>query len=263
MPVSKHRVRKPALDIRQKEQSDLLWTWEHDGSNDTLVVCFSGIGKNTDPTPVLNFASSATQGGRNSVLYIADPNRTWLNGEGLIEAICERALRKAKEVGATRIVTLGHSMGGFSALVTAGMLDAEVAIAFSPQLSIDPAVVPRENRWKEHRAKITDIKVSKAGNYMNDTCAYYVFFGTHQREIPQRRHLPQADNVKLFLIPGINHNSPQRIRKAGILGDVVGLAAQRRTHRLRLEMQAVFGDQNKIPAEDMPVAVRPLLKRKL
>lgn len=252
---------KPQLNIRQTEQSDLLWTWEHDGSNDTLVVCFSGIGKNTDPKPVLNFASSATQGGRNSVLYIADPQRTWLNAEGLVEAICTRALRKAKEVGATRIVTLGHSMGGFSALVIAGMLDAEVAIAFSPQLSIDPAVVPRENRWTEYRSKIAEIKISNAADYMNDTCSYYVFFGTHQREQPQRRHLPQADNVKLFMIPGINHNSPQRIRKAGILGDVIGLAAQRRTHRLRLEMQAAFGEKAQVVAEDMPVAVRPFLKR--
>ncbi len=252
---------KPRLNIRQTEQSDLLWTWEHDGSNDTLVVCFSGIGKNTDPEPVLNFASSATQGGRNSVLYIADPQRTWLNAEGLVEAIVGQALRKAKEVGATRIVTLGHSMGGFSALVIAGMLDAEVAIAFSPQLSIDPAVVPSENRWTEHRSKITDINISNAADYMNESCAYYVFFGTHQREQPQRRHLPQGDNVKLFMIPGINHNSPQRIRKAGILGSVIGLAAQKRTHRLRLEMQAAFGEQSQIAPEEMPVAVRPFLKR--
>ena len=251
----------PRLNIRQTEQRDLLWTLEHDGSNDTLVVCFSGIGKNTDPEPVLNIASSATQGGRNSVLYVADPQRTWLNAEGLVEAICERALRKAKEVGATRIVTLGHAMGGFSALVTAGMLEAEVTIAFSPQLSIDPAVVPRENRWTEHRSKITEIKISKAGDYMNETCSYYVLFGTHQRKQPQRRHLPQGDNVKLFKIPGINHNSPQRIRKAGILGDVIGLAAQRRTHRLRLEMQAAFGEQSQMAPEDMPVGMRPLLKR--
>ena len=254
-------MKKPVLDIRPTAQSDLLWMWEHDGSNTVLVVCFSGVGENTARDPAFNFAASATQGGKNTVLYIADPNRTWLNADGLIEGICERVLRKAKEIGATRIVTLGHSMGGFSALVIAGMVNADVSIAFSPQLSIDPAVVPKERRWKEYRRKIDQIKVSKAGDYLNDSCTYYVFFGTHPREAPQRNHLPKAANVKLFMIPGVNHNSPQRIRKAVILDNVIKFASQRRTHRLRLEMQTAFGKKTPTAPEDMPIAVRPLKKR--
>ncbi|WP_298858789.1 hypothetical protein [uncultured Sulfitobacter sp.] len=251
---------KPALDIRLTEQSDLLWVWEHDGPSRRLVVCFSGIGGETDPTPVTNFASTAAQDGQNSVLFIADPNRTWLNGDGLVDAICGRIFAKAEEVGATQIVTMGHSMGGFSALVIAGMVGADVAIAFSPQLSIDPAVVPDENRWMDLRANIGDIRISSAADYLHDSCTYYVFFGSHPRERPQRDRFPLADNIALFNIPTVVHNSPQRMKQTGVLADVFKHACERRRRKVRLLLQETFGAKITNPPKDAPTAVRPIRK---
>lgn len=253
-------VNKPALDIRLTEQSDLLWVWEHDGPSHRLVVCFSGIGGDADPTPVTNFAFTAAQGGANSVLFIADPKRTWLNGDGLVEAICARIRAKAEEVGATQIVTMGHSMGGFSALVIAGMVGADVAVAFSPQLSIDPAVVPDENRWLDLRAAISDIKISSAADYLNDSCTYYVFFGSHPRQRPQRDRFPLADNIALFNIPTVVHNSPQRMKQAGVLAEVFNHACKRRRRKVRLLLQRTFGAKITNPPKDVPTAVRPIRK---
>ena len=250
-------VTKPALDIRLTEQSYLLWVWEHDGPSSRLVVCFSGIGLEGDPSPATNFASTATQEGQNSVLFFADPNRTWLNADGLVEAICARIMAKAEEVGATQIVTMGHSMGGFSALVIAGMVGADVAVAFSPQLSIDPAVVPDEKRWMKFRSQISDIKISTAADYLNEDCAYYVFFGGHPRERPQRDRFPLAENIALFRIPSVVHNSPQRMKQAGILHSVLQNACDRRRRMVRRELEQTFGARIIKPEQVSPDAVRP------
>ena len=48
-----------------------------------------------------------------------------------------------------RVVTYGSSMGAYAAIRLAGLAGAHVALALSPQFSIDPAVVPFEFRWEE------------------------------------------------------------------------------------------------------------------
>ncbi|MEO0999190.1 MAG: hypothetical protein AAFW69_01090 [Pseudomonadota bacterium] len=52
----------------------------------------------------------------------------------------------------TAITTYGFSMGGYGALLAAGPLAAERAVAVSPQASIDPGVVPFERRYHDQWA---------------------------------------------------------------------------------------------------------------
>lgn len=56
-------------------------------------------------------------------------------------------LRRASE----RIL-YGHSQGGYAALRYRWLLDADVAIAFCPQISIDPRTVPFDGRFARHFA---------------------------------------------------------------------------------------------------------------
>lgn len=56
-------------------------------------------------------------------------------------------LRRASE----RIL-YGHSQGGYAALRYRRLLDADVAIAFCPQISIDPRTVPFDGRFARHFA---------------------------------------------------------------------------------------------------------------
>ena len=51
---------------------------------------------------------------------------------------------------ASERILYGHSQGGYAALRYRRALDADVAIAFCPQISIDPRTVPFDGRFKSH-----------------------------------------------------------------------------------------------------------------
>jgi hypothetical protein len=51
---------------------------------------------------------------------------------------------------ATERILYGHSQGGYAALRYRRLLDADVAIAFCPQISIDPRTVPFDGRFTSH-----------------------------------------------------------------------------------------------------------------
>lgn len=53
---------------------------------------------------------------------------------------------------ATERILYGHSQGGYAALRYRRLLDADVAIAFCPQISIDPGTVPFDGRFTRHFA---------------------------------------------------------------------------------------------------------------
>lgn len=51
---------------------------------------------------------------------------------------------------ATERILYGHSQGGYAALRYRRLFDADVAIAFCPQISIDPRAVPFDGRFTRH-----------------------------------------------------------------------------------------------------------------
>ncbi len=53
-----------------------------------------------------------------------------------------------------RVITYGSSMGGYAALRFGHVCRADTGIAISPQYSLDPRVVPFENRWQADVARI-------------------------------------------------------------------------------------------------------------
>ena len=53
---------------------------------------------------------------------------------------------------ASERILYGHSQGGYAALRYRRLLDADVAIAFCPQISIDPRTVPFDGRFTRHFA---------------------------------------------------------------------------------------------------------------
>ena len=52
----------------------------------------------------------------------------------------------------SRVVSYGASMGAYAAIRFASRVEAQAAIAISPQYSIDPAVCPFEDRWGESKS---------------------------------------------------------------------------------------------------------------
>ncbi len=218
----------PRLDIPLLRKDRRLWVWWHRGTSRRLVVVFCSVGDGPDDPPVLEFARSATAGGRDSAVFIADPQRSWLNAPRLIEEIVEVIEAARDEVGAEETVTLGYSMGGFAALVIGGFVPVRAALAFSPQMSIDPALVPDEGRWRRFRRRIGTIRVHAATDHMAPETAHFIVMGQSRMEKPQTRLLPQAANVALYFLPRTQHDTAPRIKRAGLLPAVLDHAFSRR-----------------------------------
>jgi pimeloyl-ACP methyl ester carboxylesterase len=222
----------PRLDIPLLRKDRRLWVWWHKGTSRRLVVVFSSVGYGPDTPPVLEFARSATAGGRDSAVFIADPQRSWLNAPKLIEEIVEVIEAARDEVGAEETVTLGYSMGGFAALAIGGFVPVHAALAFSPQMSIDPELVPDEGRWKRYRSKIGAIRIRCAADHMAAGTAHYIIMGSSRLEKPQQRLLPRTANANLHFLPKTQHDTAPRIKSAGLLPAVLEHAFSRRSDAL-------------------------------
>jgi len=229
----------PRLDIPLLRKDRRLWVWWHRGQSRRLVVVFSSVGHGPNTPPLLEFARTATADGQDNALFIADPQRSWLNAPRVIEDTVEAIDAARDEVGADETVTMGYSMGGFAALAITGFTAVTASLAFSPQMSIDPALVPDEGRWKKYRSRIAAVHVRAATDHMAAATQHTIIMGESRLEKPQLRLLPQAANTDILLLRRTGHDTATRIKQAGILPDVVALAFARR----RADLAALLSDR--------------------
>lgn len=228
------------LKIDLVQDSPDLCVWEHRAKSDYAVLCLSGVGTDPDATPGHEFAMSATGNGARNVMFVSDPNRTWLNEAGLVEDIVDRFEKFVDATGAKWTIGLGHSMGGFAALVLSGFTRIDRVLALAPQFSVDPQIVPEDDRWMEHREKLTEFRIRDAGEYMNETTDYVIVHGRHPRETPQRERFPVAANIRHFVLPGTHHNVPQKLKAAGLLSPFIKAVFDGRIKRTRMIMEDNF-----------------------
>lgn len=120
------------------------------GPGDTLMIAFASIGHDPTRPPSPEFVGSATAGGR-PALFVTDAERTWTNAPGFAEMLTDTVATLRARQPIRRIVTVGKSMGAFSALVAAEVLGADATLAFSPQSRIDDR---DEKRWREWTDRI-------------------------------------------------------------------------------------------------------------
>ncbi|WP_407494002.1 serine aminopeptidase domain-containing protein [Pseudooceanicola sp. MF1-13] len=223
------------LSIPMVQDGDVLRVWLYKGQSDRLVVSFTGIGLDGADLGY-EFANTATHGGRDSALFIADKTRSWLNAPGIIDDIRQWIDAARVETGAKVVMTLGHSMGGFAALAMPKYTPVKVAVGLSPQASVHPDVVPEETRWAEYRDRITAFTIRDLSETIVPDTTYYVLHGRHTREKHLRDRMPEATNIVHLILPRTVHNVPQKLRAAGKLGEVVEFAFQNRPRAFRLSL---------------------------
>ena len=231
-PQAGARTPGPRLDIPLLRKDRRLWVWWHRGQSRRLVVVFSSVGHGPNTPPLLEFARSATADGQDNALFIADPQRSWLNAPHVIDETVEAIDAARHEVAADETVTLGYSMGGFAALAITGFTAVTASLAFSPQMSIDPTLVPDEGRWKKYRSRIPAVTVRQATDHMAAATQHTIIMGEARLEKPQLRLLPQAANTDIHLLRRTGHDTATRIKQAGILPDVIAHAFARRRAEL-------------------------------
>jgi pimeloyl-ACP methyl ester carboxylesterase len=116
-----------------------------------------------------------------ATLFIRDIGLRWYqygpDDPGAADAVVARIQGVAKRVGASRIVCIGNSMGGFGALLYGSLLQADAVIAFCPQTAIDPAITAAmgDRRWSNYQTNISDYPygdISRLAQPRNVTICY-------------------------------------------------------------------------------------------
>ncbi len=232
-----------ALRIDRLQAEDTLHVWTHQGESDRLVLCFSGIGRAPDEVPSYEFARAASGNGKDTTLFFSDPNRSWLNAPDLIDQIVWWVEEAKARLKPSQIVSIGHSMGGFAAAAISGFTRVDIAMCFSPQATVHPVLARDDIRWMSWREKIADFRIRSVADHLDPSTECYALFGRHSREAPQRERFPISSNVRFYVMPKTVHNTPQRLKQAGVLDEVVRFAFHGRKGKVERILKTQFNAQ--------------------
>jgi hypothetical protein len=191
----------------------------HSGDLTRLVISFSSVGHDPSRLPSPEFIGSATAGGR-AALFVRDADRSWASSPGFEEVLHDALalLPKAPE----RIVTIGQSMGAFCALAAADVLPVSAVLAFGPQYSVDPKVMPQETRWAGWTGRL--VPGCRRTVPLPDGPPLYVFHGL-QDDSAQALAFPQRPGLTHILFPGHGHSGlVTHLKARGVLTGLIDAA---------------------------------------
>lgn len=115
--------------------------------SDVLLVTFDNLGSIGEYDPPQPWLQGRAAKGGLSILGLMASRKDWYRNEDTPRLIA--ALRDAGLfAGFRRVVFAGASMGGFAALAYSALVPGSVVLAFSPQSSLAPALVPFEKRYR-------------------------------------------------------------------------------------------------------------------
>lgn len=202
-----------SLDVVHAD-NDLRVTSAGDPSAPGLFICFTGIRQAMGGIGAEEFVGSTAMPGY-SALFVSDLERSWYNGfepERLAAILRPRAEGK-------RVVTIGNSMGGFGAIWATTLLDVDVAIAFAPQFSVHPEIVPGEERWKEFTSRIEHFRHPSLEKAFAGNARIYTINGDDDEE--HWSQFPQGSNRQHVVIAGSGHDPALSVKKSGALSDLL------------------------------------------
>ena len=118
-------------------------------------------------------------------------------------------------------------MGGFLAILSSRKINAIKVMAFVPQWSIVPSIVPYEHRWQEYRRGIKEVKFPDLSNAFYEDCNYYILMGAHPSERQHTRyflHHAKKPNVEVIEFSECAHNVAAYLKEKGLLVDTMNAA---------------------------------------
>lgn len=149
-------------------------------------------------------------------IHVIPRNNDWYQ-----YAEIDEACRRVHELTATypHVVAYGQSMGGYGAIRLGGRVGAQVALAISPQFSIDPAITPFEPRWAGDSARI-DFGIERRAGHAFIAKAY-VAYDPHDLDA---RHVelyrPHTEIVDIRLL-NCGHPASAFMADTGILQSTI------------------------------------------
>jgi hypothetical protein len=202
------------------------------------VIAFTGVGLGLGGIQKEEFARSLHQCGQlRDVYYVIDKTRSWFNSthEEIIGFFQSRLQDK-------RVITLGNSMGGFGAVLFSEQIPCcDTALAFCPQYSVHPEIVPFENRWTEHLSKITTWNHPTCLPSQKVGIRKIILFGANDPLDRRHRILfeqHESNELCVYVIQGCAHDVGAFLKQKNILGEVILCATD--SHDPLFKMDQIF-----------------------
>jgi hypothetical protein len=145
-----------------------------------------------------------------NVMFVADREVSWYNTID-VDKIKSKLINQ-------EVITIGNSMGAYTAIQFANDVNVIKAIAFAPQYSIHRDIVPDEKRWETEAKKIKQWKYEHL--MLNDTTEYYIFSGDDKVEMYHTDMIPHQRNVHKFITKG-DHLVGAILKSKGILYPII------------------------------------------
>tara|TARA_R110002049_G_scaffold10127_3_gene50464 strand:- start:173335 stop:174171 length:837 start_codon:yes stop_codon:yes gene_type:complete len=211
------------------------------GTSDKLVVVLSGVGQDPDEYPPFEFFGSATEDQKNHALFISDRSRSWMNGDGISAQIVDKINEVAARIGSPDIHLMGNSMGGTMALFLKDQVRAKTVLAFVPQFSVSPKVVPNEDRWRKYRKHIKDYKFPSVSLKSNPEQTVFILHGDTPKEMMHAQKFPKIRGVRHFIIPGEGHDLCKKLKRQRRLSGLISAALDDRPYKFRRLINQIGG----------------------
>lgn len=151
-----------------------------------------------------------------SAVHIVNGRNRWYHEPDWRDAI-DAAWQAVRDY--PRRLTYGSSMGGYAALVFAGHLGAQTALALSPQYSRDPRKVPFERRWAPHRRERWLAELS--GPLPRDVAAIAVYDPVVRADRAHVDCIAREMQVSRLALPHAGHGCAAFLADVGLLGPLV------------------------------------------
>lgn len=181
-----------------------------------VLVSFTGIGHKMGAVDVQapEFQKVGTR--FDATYFVSDLTRSW--GNRLDFGVLGQLI--ATHTPGATIDVIGNSMGGFLAVLFARFVPSRTVIAFAPQYSAKPDVVPFDNRWRKYRDAITDWRHPSLEGAFQDGTAYYLFIADDDYDARHAAMFPHLPNVHVTLMDG-THGLAQNLKRLNILHTLI------------------------------------------
>lgn len=203
------------------------------GKSDKLVVVFSGVGTKRFEQPRIEMFNAATQHLQHHALFVTDANRSWLNAPGQDLLIASTVAKVVAQLSPASVTLLGNSMGGTQALLLSNLIPCTSVLAFSPQFSIHPNVVPEELRWMYFRRKIRHFTYPYVTNLNASNKLIQIVHGDTPDERVHAMRFEHTAQLRHYILPGMDHNLVKKLKNDGALNVLIKHAINRHPRRFR------------------------------
>jgi len=163
------------------------------------VLSFSSIGSGTRHIQNEEFFNLTK---KYNVFFIRDVTRSWFNN------IDVKLIKK--NITKKYCYAIGHSMGGFNAIIFSTLYNIKKVIAFSPQFSIHPNIT-KDTTFRNHALRIKHWKYPKLEFSKNSD--YLLIFGDDVKEKYHASLIPKQKNIKIIYIKDCDHNTAKKIKR--------------------------------------------------